>query len=74
MAQGILFGLLHGAMFFSLIGIVKAALIVAFTGLIAWCMGYADERRADGSILPGWIIHGTANLFSAAVSMFCIMD
>ncbi len=71
--QSILFGLLHGAMFCSLISSVKIILIIAFTGFIAWCMGYVNEKKADGSIIPGWIIHGIANLFSAAVSMFCII-
>lgn len=72
--QSVLFGILHGAMFFSLAGFGKAVLIIAFTGLIAWCMGYVNEKKADGSIMPSWIIHGIANLFSAVVSMFCIID
>lgn len=71
--QSILFGLLHGAMFFSLINLIQVVLIIAFTGLIAWCMGYANEKKADGSIMPSWIIHGMANLFSAIISMFCII-
>ncbi|MDE6761549.1 MAG: CPBP family intramembrane metalloprotease [Lachnospiraceae bacterium] len=71
--QSILFGLLHGAMFFSLISIVKVVLIIAFTGLIAWCMGYVNEKKANGSIMPSWIVHGMTNLFSATISMFCII-
>lgn len=71
--QSILFGLLHGAMFFSLIEIEKAVLISVFTGFIAWCMGYVNEKKAQGSILPSWIIHGIANLFSAIISMFSII-
>lgn len=71
--QSILFGLLHGAMFFSLINFEKVVLIISFTGLIAWCMGYVNEKKADGSIMPSWIIHGIANTFSAIISMFCII-
>ena len=67
------FGLLHGAMFISKIHPGKAFLILAFTGMIAWCMGYANEKKAGGSIFPSWIIHGTANLFSGIVGMFCII-
>lgn len=48
--QSILFGLLHGVMFFSLINLIQVVLIIAFTGLIAWCMGYANEKKAGGSI------------------------
>ena len=73
MVQSILFGLLHGVMFFSLINFEKVVLIIAFTGLIAWCMGYANEKKADGSIMPSWIIHGIANTLSAIISMFCII-
>lgn len=65
--------LLHGAMFFSLIEIIKVALIIAFTGIITWCMGYVNEKKATGSIVPGWIIHSAANLFSAMISMFSII-
>lgn len=71
--QSILFGLLHGVMFCSLINSAKVVLITAFTGLIAWCMGYANEKKTDGSIIPSWTIHGIANLFSAVISMFGII-
>lgn len=72
-AQSVLFGLLHGAMFFTLIEIEKVTLIVAFTGIIAWCMGYVNEKKANGSIAPSWIIHGISNLFSTIIAMFSII-
>ena len=34
--QALLFGLMHGVMFFSLVGVIKAILILAFTCGIAW--------------------------------------
>lgn len=71
--QSILFGALHGIMFISLTGVVKAILIVLFTGAIGWCMGYLNEKQAEGSILPSWLIHGIANTFSAAISLFSII-
>lgn len=71
--QSILFGALHGIMFISLTGTLKAMLIVLFTGAIGWCMGYLNEKQAEGSILPGWLIHGIANTFSAAISLFSII-
>lgn len=66
--QATLFGLLHGAMFASVVGVPKALLVIAFTGAIAWCMGYVNERLAGGSILPSWMIHAAANVFSGLVS------
>lgn len=71
--QSILFGLLHGFMFFSLIGTVKAILVIVFTGSIGWFMGYINETKARGSIGPSWIIHGLSNTFSALISMFSII-
>ena len=70
--QSLLFGLLHGAMFLTLTGIPQAILIIGFTGGIAWCMGYVNEQKADGSILPSWCIHATANIFSGVCSAFLL--
>ena len=74
MIQASLFGLLHGIMFFSLTGIVKAILIVLFTGLIGWLMGYTNEKKAGGSILPGWCIHALANILSGLISAFAVFQ
>lgn len=71
--QGILFGLLHGIMFFSLVGVVKAIIIILFTGIIALAMGYVNEKRANGSILPSWFIHALSNIFASMIAMFSII-
>lgn len=71
--QATLFGLLHGVMFFALVGIWKAILIIALTGTIAWFMGYINEKKADGSIIPSWFIHTTANIFSGMCSAFLLI-
>ena len=68
--QSIIFGIIHGWMFFSLVGSVKAVLITVFTGMIAWAMGFLNEKGADGSILPSWCIHAVANIFSGICSAF----
>lgn len=71
--QALLFGLLHGVMFFSLVGVVKAILIIVFTGAIAWFMGYVNEKDSNGSIFPSWIIHTISNLFSGILSAFSMI-
>lgn len=71
--QGSLFGLLHGILFFSSIGIVQALIVIIFTGAVGWCMGYVNEKKANGSLLPSWLVHGAANLFSAIIAMFSIL-
>ena len=73
LTQALLFGLLHGVMFFSLVGAFKAILIVVLTGAIAWFMGYINEKHSNGSIVPNWIIHTIANLFSGICAAFSII-
>lgn len=71
--QALLFGLLHGAMLFSLAGAIKAILIIVFTGIIAWFMGYINEKYSNGSIIPSWIIHTISNLFAGLCAAFSII-
>lgn len=54
---------MHGVMFFSHVGIVKAILKSIFTSSIAWLMGYINEKKANGSIVPSWIIHAISIYF-----------
>ena len=70
--QSIIFGLMHGVMFISITGIVKAIVIIVFTTAVAWSMGFVNEKNADGSILPSWIIHAVANIFSALCAAFSV--
>jgi hypothetical protein len=37
-------------------------------------MGYVNEKKAGGSILPGWGIHAVANIFSGICSAFIIFQ
>ena len=71
--QSIIFGLLHGIMFFSLVGIVKAIIIILLTGIVAYAMGYVNEKKANGSILPSWFIHALSNIFASIIAMFSII-
>lgn len=67
--QAILFGLLHGIMLFSTLGLAIPLLIIAFTGTLGWLMGYINEK-ADGSIFPSWCIHGVSNVYASVIIMF----
>jgi len=73
LVQSILFGLMHGIMFFGAAGPVKAVLITLFTGSIGWLMGYINEKKAEGSIIPSWSIHAIANIFSGICSAFLLI-
>ncbi|HOM43284.1 MAG TPA: CPBP family intramembrane metalloprotease [Bacillota bacterium] len=70
--QSVLFGLVHGELFISSVGIPKALLITLFTGGIGWLMGYINEKKAGGSIIPSWCIHTAANIFSGICSAFVL--
>lgn len=70
--QAVIFGLMHGIMFFSTVGVIKAMLITLFTGIIAYLMGFSNEKKADGSILPSWCIHSIANIFSGLCAAFSL--
>ena len=70
--QALIFGLMHGVMFFSYTGIVKAVVITLFTGVIGWLMGFVNEKKAEGSLIPGWCIHAAANIFSGLCAAFMI--
>ncbi|UUX34758.1 CPBP family intramembrane glutamic endopeptidase [Fundicoccus culcitae] len=71
--QALLFGLLHGLMFYKAVGFGAVVAIVIFTGSIGWFMGYINEEAAGGSILPSWLIHGISNTFSAILAMFSMI-
>jgi membrane protease YdiL (CAAX protease family) len=70
--QSIIFGVVHAVMFFNLVGTAKAIIILIFTAAIAWFMGYTNEKKADGSIIPSWTIHAIANIFSGLCAAFMI--
>ena len=70
--QALLFGLMHGIMFISSVGVLLAIIVILFTGAIGWFMGYTNEKKADGSILPSWCIHAIANIFSGICSAFSL--
>ena len=70
--QSLLFGLMHGAMFFGLVGLLKGLLITALTGVVAFMLAAINETKADGSILPSWSIHACANISASVIALFSI--
>jgi len=63
--QALLFGAMHLLIFagqeFSL---ALAGGIVLYPAIGGWIMGYLNERVGNGSILPGWLMHGLTNLIA----------
>lgn len=71
--QGLLFGLLHGVMFFSIVGLIRSLFIVFITGMTGLLMGYINEEQSNGSIVSSWFLHGFANLVASILTMFNII-
>lgn len=68
--QGLAFGLLHGALFFLVTTPPKALMIILITGFSGWFLGWITEKKAGGSILPGWMAHGIGNLLLSMAEAF----
>lgn len=68
--QALLFGILHGVFFFSVLGGIQSLLIILITGTTGLLMGWINERQSGGSIIPSWLLHGFANLLASLLAMF----
>lgn len=71
--QAFAFGLLHGVLFASVVSLEVTFFIVFFTGAIAAYLGFVNEKKAGGSILPSWLMHAAANILSGLVSAFSLL-
>lgn len=71
--QGLLFGLLHGVLFFMVTTPLKALGIVLLTGFSGWLLGLMNEKYAGGSILPSWLAHGLGNVILSMVEAFGLL-
>lgn len=71
LVQAILFGAMHLLIFagqeFSL---PLAVGVVFYPALGGWVAGYLNERLGNGSILPGWLMHGLTNLITYSAAFF----
>lgn len=71
--QGILFGLLHNALY--ILGGVAISLqfhivVFIFTGMAGFLLGVLDEKIYNGSIIPSILLHGLGNFIVNLMVMF----
>ena len=72
--QSLLFGCIHGIMFFSFIyPIIQPIIPVNKIINILFKIPIA-EKKANGSILPSWFIHAVANIFSGICYAFQLIE
>jgi len=72
--QSALFGLLHIGLLM-LIADPELWFLISvfiFSGTAGFILGYIKEKLGNGSIIPGWIAHGTANFISFFLIAFII--
>lgn len=69
--QAVIFGLLHVFLFMSIThNALFLSVIFVFPALGAYFITILNEKLANGSIIPGWIAHGTANLVGYSFILF----
>ncbi|MGE7998511.1 CPBP family intramembrane glutamic endopeptidase [Lysinibacillus sp. NPDC093190] len=71
--QSLLFGILHGWMFYSFVPFGVVVLVVMATAFAGYLMGWINERKSNGSIITSWGIHGIGNLIASYVVMFNVL-
>ena len=68
--QALLFGLLHGIPFGLITDNVLVGVIMTLLpGAIGCFLGWLNEKRCAGSIVPSWLLHGFINVLTAAMSL-----
>ena len=68
--QAILFGLMHGLPFGLASGkILVAVLLTLLPGAIGFYMGWINEKKCGGSIVPSWLMHGITNTLVTCLSL-----
>ncbi len=71
--HALLFGAIHTALFLSISSNPWFLFVIfLFPTVGAYFMVWINEKKADGSIVPGWIAHALSNLASYAVVGFLI--
>ena len=68
--QSVLFGLMHGIPFGIASGNVLVAVIFTLLpGAVGFYMGWVNEKKCDGSIIPSWLMHGITNAVVTCLSL-----
>ena len=71
--QATIFGLVHSLLFAPVLkNIFLLLLVFSYPFAAAYFIGYLNEKMGNGSILPGWVMHGLANVLAYAIIGFVI--
>jgi uncharacterized membrane protein (DUF485 family) len=71
--QAAIFGIIHTVLFaFITTNIIFLIVIFVIPSIGAYVSAYLNEKIAHGSIIPGWISHGLANILAYSIVGFVI--
>jgi membrane protease YdiL (CAAX protease family) len=60
--QAVLFGFAHIVLLLDRINFVEGVVLVVFPIIPGVLLAYTNEKKADGSIIPSWLMHGFMNI------------
>ncbi len=70
LVQAIAFGLMHGVPFGLATGNVGVTVcLTALPAILGFYMGYMNEKKFSGSIVPSWLLHGIINTVVTCMSL-----
>ena len=67
--QSLIFGALHGIMFFKVAGLPTALIITVLISINAWLSAWINEKQSNGSILSSWLLHGLSNFIVGMLAL-----
>ena len=68
--QSLLFGLMHGVPFGLASGNVLVAVIFTLMpAAVGFYLGWVNEKKCGGSIIPSWLMHGITNAIVTCLSL-----
>jgi len=71
--QALIFGAIHTVLFYYITkNVYILTSIFVFTAMGAYFMAFLNEKLANGSIIPGWIAHGSTNVISFVFVAFIL--
>ena len=62
--QAAIFGATHVILALNLITVTEGIALFIYPMIPAVFIAYINEKKCEGSIIPGWIIHGTLNVIT----------
>lgn len=60
--QAVLFGLAHIVLIMDRLNFVEAVVLAVYPIIPGILLAYTNEKKADGSIIPSWLMHGFMNI------------